>query len=77
MIKLFSSLIHPALFGASETGRQTTIMSAGQDVLGAKAGETMSAGIFPLEVAFIVLGCLVVSGILLLMREARMENREN
>lgn len=72
---LFVSLLKSAETKAAATGSSSTanLASSNTEIIAAKAQETAAAGIFPAEVAFVVLGCLMISGVLLLMREAKIE----
>ena len=69
-----------ALFDSALSQTQAPVreqaMSVGKantEVITGRASEATSVGIFPLEVALVVVGCLIVSGFLLLMRESRIE----
>ncbi|MEM5517953.1 hypothetical protein WNY37_13425 [Henriciella sp. AS95] len=75
MMTLFSPLIQTAASSSAAPGSQTALISSGQDIINAKAGQAINAGFFPLEVALVVLGCLMVTGVMLLMRESRIEDR--
>jgi len=50
------------------------IASDSSEALAARAQDAVVAGLFPLEVAFVVLGCLMVTGFVLMARESRIEN---
>lgn len=52
-----------------------SVPSASTEALAARAHETAMSGLFPLEVAFVVLGCLMVTGFVLMARESRIENK--
>ena len=70
---LFVSLLKSADAKPAATGTNSTanLAASNSDIMAAKAQETAAAGIFPVEVAFVVLGCLMITGVLLLMREAK------
>ncbi|WP_084395603.1 hypothetical protein [Henriciella aquimarina] len=73
---LISTLIHTANAQAANTGpKASSLSTAGSDYLAAKANETIVSGVFPLGVAVVVLGCLIVSGFALLVRESRIERQ--
>ncbi|MGB3624527.1 MAG: hypothetical protein WA989_01780 [Henriciella sp.] len=72
---LNSVLSQMAADSAGSTIQHANLASGGQDLMGAKASQAVAAGFFPLEVAFVVLACLIVSGFVLLARESRIEKR--
>lgn len=53
----------------------SNLSSATHNAIGTKAAQTAQSGIFPVETAFIVLGCLLVTGFVLLLRESQIERR--
>ncbi len=62
---------------AADNARQTVsnLSATSQNALGTNASETINAQIFPVEVAFVILGALMLTGFLLLARESMMERR--
>ena len=74
---LFHSLLIRAQTESSiNDGEPAVLTSASStEALTRRANEAVASGIFPIEVAFVVLGCLMVTGLLLLMRESRIETR--
>lgn len=59
--------------GATTEASHTAILAANNDAMIVRTSETLTSSIFPMEVAIVVLGCLVVTGFVLLMRESRIE----
>ena len=59
--------------GATTEASQAAILAANNDAMVVRASETLASSIFPMEVAIVVLGCFVVTGFILLMRESRIE----
>ena len=53
----------------------TTLSLAGKDVVGAAASQAAQSSYLPLEVMLVILGSLLVSGFMLLLRESRIEKR--
>ena len=70
-----ASLILKAAEGSQAT--VNTLSMAGKDVIGAQASAATEAGFLPIQVAFVVMGCLMVSGFVLLLRESRIEQRDS
>lgn len=76
MIPFHTLLTNAKADAFEQNGAGSVVTSAmNSDALNARATEAASSGLFPIEVAFVVLGCLMVSGMLLLMRESRIEAR--
>ena len=73
----FLPLLNTASTATADTAPQApaNIVSDGTEALAARAHETALSGLFPLEVAFVVLGCLMVTGFVLMARESRIENK--
>ena len=74
----FLTLLNSSSAQAANVTKQNTanFASSNGEAIAARAHETTAAGIFPLEVAFVVLGCLMVTGFLLMVRESRLERQE-
>lgn len=69
-----SSSLQAALQGGSGADRVATTNT---EMIVGQASEAISLGVFPVEAAFVILGCLIVSSFALLIRETRIENRQN
>lgn len=74
----FLPLLNSAGAQTAGAAKQKTanFASSHADAVSAQVRETTSSGIFPVEVAFVVLGCLMVTGLLLMMRESRIEKQD-
>lgn len=71
----FATYLQMAADGTRSAVNPASLSAGGKDVVGTKAAEAVSSGVFPLEVAFILIGCLLVSGFVLLARESRLEKQ--
>ena len=60
---------------ARATQQASNIAGAQGEVMTERAGHAVASGVLPLSVALAVLGCLVVSAFILLIRESRIERR--
>lgn len=74
-MSLISAFIQMAADGTGSTIQQASLAAGGKDIAAARATEAVAAGYFPIEVACIVLGCLILTGFALLARESRIEKR--
>ncbi|WP_300379243.1 hypothetical protein [Henriciella sp.] len=72
--KFFSSPLMQAPGLASE--QAVPVNTANTEMIAGRASEVVSLGVFPVEVAFVVLGCLIISSFALLIRETRIEQRQ-
>ncbi|WP_084419634.1 hypothetical protein [Henriciella litoralis] len=52
-----------------------SLSAGGKDVLSERMQNAILAGNFPVQTAFVVVGCLLISGFVLLVRETHIENK--
>lgn len=73
----FLPLLNSAGAQTAGAAKQKTVnlASSHTEAIAGQVRETTASGIFPAEVAFVVLGCLMVTGLLLMMRESRIEKQ--
>ncbi|WP_300393785.1 hypothetical protein [Henriciella sp.] len=76
---LFLPLLNSAGTQAARTANQhaSNLSSSNTEIVSSRAQDAVQSGIFPMEVALVVLGCLMATGFLLMWRESQIERRQH